>query len=341
MNTTNPQFGTVHELIKSSRERAARAVNRELIILYWSIGEHISTKIENEEWGDSVVVKLAGYLKRKEPHSKGFSARNLWRMKQFYEEYKESDELAPLLTQLPWSSHLHLLSKTKSLAEKEFYLRLAVEERYSVRDLERQINRCLYQTAMISAQTIPLKTSTRYPQLIKIFKEVYILEFLGLPREFSEKELQNAIIRNLKQFILELGNDFLFVDQEFRISVGATDFFIDLLFMHRSLGCIVAIELKASDFKPEQIGKMSFYLSALDLTVKQAHENPSIGIILCQEKDVEVVEAAIKNIDAPILVSTYRLARVDRKKLNSKLQLVLNDKKNGRALPIPRKKSKK
>lgn len=332
MNPTNPQFGQVHELIKTSRARAARAVNRELIILYWSIGEYIAKKIKNEEWGDSVVEKLSDYLQEREPKAKGFSARNLWRMKQFYEEYQASEQLANYLTQLPWSSHLHLLSKTSTLEEKSFYLRMAVEERYSVRDLARQINRGLFETHQLSIQTIPEKTKNRFPELLNIFKEVYVFDFLKLPNNYGEKDLQKAIIRHLKKFILELGNDFTYIDQEFRISIGATDFFIDLLFMHRTLGCVVAFELKVSDFKPEHVGKMSFYLSALDLTVKKSHENPSIGIIICQDKDLDVVKTAIANIDAPILVSSYRLELIGRGKLRSKLKLILNDKKFGRTI---------
>lgn len=344
MKHSNPQFGQVHTLIKESRERAERAINKELIILYWSIGEYISEKISNEEWGDSVVEKLADYLQNKEPHSKGFSARNLWRMKQFYEEYENESELVEYLTLLPWSSHLHLLAKTASIQEKAFYLKLAASENYSVRELERQINRSLYQTHLLSQHTLPEKTKSDFPELLEIFKEHYVFDFLELPPKHTEDQLKKAILSQLKSFVLELGKDFVFVGQEYSLSCGASFFFVDLLFMHRSLGAIVALELKIGDFKPEFFGKLSFYLNLLDKKVKKPSENRSLGIIICQEKDLEVVEACTINSNSPILVSTYRLNIIDAGKLKSKLQLILNDQKMQRKItaktkPKPRKAS--
>ncbi|ODS34934.1 MAG: hypothetical protein A7316_04695 [Candidatus Altiarchaeales archaeon WOR_SM1_86-2] len=326
------QFVEVTELIRKARYNALKSVNTELVNLYWEVGEYISKKVESAEWGKGIVQTLAVYLKQNMPGLKGFSAQNMWRMKQFYETYRDNPKLSTLLRELTWSSHLHILSKTKSIEEKEFYLRLAIKERYPVRELERQIDRGVYERTMLS-DTKALKVSPVatqiHPDISSAFKDTYVLDFLDLPERFSEKDLRKAIIQNLKHFILEFGRDFTFIGEEYRLQVGNNDYFIDLLFFHRELQCLVVVELKIDDFKPEYLGKLNFYLEALDRDVKKLHENPSVGVILCKSKDDEVVEYALSRNLSPALISEYKTKLIDKRILQRKLhelfQLSLDD----------------
>jgi predicted nuclease of restriction endonuclease-like (RecB) superfamily len=313
------QFEEVYNLIKKARNSALINVNSELIKLYWTVGKYISQKVVTAEWGKSVVNNLADYLKAKQPDLQGFSRRGLYRMKQFYETYKDVEKVSPLVTQISWSNHLHILSKTKTMEEKEFYLRLAAKHKYTKRDLERQIDSGFYERYILSdAKVSPLVTQI-HPDVSSTFKDTYVLEFLNLPEPFLEKDLQKNIARNLKKFILELGGDFIFVRENYRIQVGNNDYFIDLLFFHRDLRCLVVFELKIDDFKPEYLGKMNFYLEALDRDVKKEHENPSVGVILCKSKNNEVVEYALSRNMSPALVAEYRTKLIDKKILQQKL----------------------
>ena len=316
------QFTQVAELIQKARYNALKSVNYELVNLYWEVGEYISKKVESAEWGKGIVQNLAVYLKQNMPGLNGFSHQNMWRMKQFYEAYKDQPKLSPLVRELTWTNNLHILSKTKSMEEKEFYLRLAIKEKYTKRELERQIDSGFYERTMLS-DTKTLKVSPAvtqiHPDISSAFKDIYIFNFLNLPKHFSEKDLQNAIIQNFKHFILEFGRDFTFVGEEYRLQVGNHDYFIDLLFFHRELQCLVIVELKIDEFKPEYIGKLNFYLEALDRDVKKAHENPSVGIILCKSKDDEVVEYALSRNLSPALISEYKTKLIDKQILRQKL----------------------
>lgn len=312
------QFAEVYDLIVGARERVFRTVNKELIELYWKVGEYISVRVEDELWGKGVVENLASFLKEKEPDLRGFSARNLWRMKQFFETYRDFPKLSPLATQLSWTNNLIILSRTKSPEEREFYLRLSVKENYSKRELGRQISAFTFERSIKGSKLSPLETETT-DSLNSNFKDSYILDFLNLPEKHSEKELQKAIVLNLKAFILELGKDFTFMGEEFRVQVGKHDYFIDLVFYHRDLRCLVAFELKIDEFKPEYIGKMNFYLEALDRDVRKDHENPSVGIILCKEKDQEVVEYALSRSLSPTMISEYQTKLIAKSTLQSKL----------------------
>ena len=313
------QFNEVVQLIRKARERAFKSVNTELITLYWQVGEYISTKVESEEWGKGIIENLPDYLKQKEPDLKGFSARNLWRMKQFYETYKGHQKLSPLVTQLTWTNNIIILSKTKSIEEKEFYLRLCIKENYTKREMARQIDSGYYERYLISGPKVSTALTQIHPESSWIFKDTYILDFLDLPKTFAEKDLQKAIVRNLKQFVLEVGRDFTFVGKEYRLQVGNNDYFIDLLFYHRELCCLVAFELKIDDFKPEYLGKINFYLEALDRDVKKQHEKPSVGVILCKSKDSEVVEYALSRSLSPSMVAEYKTKLIDKKLLECKL----------------------
>ena len=311
-------FIEIKKLIDSARNEALRSVNVELMKLYWNIGSFISMRVKDSNWGEKIVDNLADYLSALGPDYKGYTRRNLYRMKQFYEAYSGNEIVTPLATRLPWSHHLIILSKTKSIEERIFYIRLAIREKYSKRELERQLDSAFYERTVLSDSKF-----TKLPVLAKqdkvFFKDSYVFEFLGLPEEHSESELQKSLIRNLKLFILELGKDFLFIGENFKVQVGMHDYFIDLLFFHRELQCLVAFELKITDFKPEYLGKLNFYLEALDRDVRKANENYSIGILLCKGKDDEVVEYALSRSLSPAKVADYTLKLPNKKQLRQKL----------------------
>lgn len=224
-----------------------------------------------------------------------------------------------VLVEIGWTHHLTLLSRCKSEEERLFYLYLTKKEHYTVKELDRQISAAVFERAMLSQKNVLPKSLSPLEHIKPHFKDVYIFEFLNLPDSFTENELQKGLIQKLKSFLLELGKDFLFVSEEYRLQVGNKDFFIDLLFYHRQLQCLVAFELKTVDFAPEHLGQLNFYLEALDRDVKKAHENPSIGILLCKGKDSEVVEYALSRNLSPALVSQYQMAMPDKKMLQAKL----------------------
>lgn len=305
-------FTKIVDLIKQSKQKAFASVNVELIDLYWNIGEYISKKTKFDGWGKGTVEELSRYIQKEMIGTRGFSTENLWRMKKFYETYSQFPKLSTLLRELTWTNNLIILSKTKPIEEKEFYLNLSVKEKYSKRELERQINSAVYERFLLSQQKLssvvrelkkesnqklsPLVTELEKPvfqQISEVFRDKYIFEFLDLPKDFSEKDLRKSLVKNLKEFIIELGKGFAFVGEEYRLQVGNKDFFVDLLFFHRGLRCLVAVDLKIDDFSPEYLGKMNFYLEALYNTQKLDHENPSVGLILCKTKDDEIVNYAM------------------------------------------------
>jgi len=313
------RFTDIIQLIKQSRTNAIKAVNAELINLYWNIGEYINKKIEQSEWGDSVVKELAYFIQIQEPEIKGFSDKNIWRMKQFYETYKDFPKLSTLLREISWSHNLVIFSRCKTAEEREFYLKLAKQESYSFRELERQISASLFERTMIGYSKLSTALRESKHDLTNSFKDSYVFEFLNLPDPHSESDLQRGLVRQMKKFILELGKDFLFIGEEYKLQVGNSDFFIDLLFYHRGLQCLVAFELKADKFKPDHLGQLNFYLEALDRDVKKPNENPSIGVLLCKDKDSEVVEYALSRSLSPTMVSEYKTQLPDKKLLQQKL----------------------
>ena len=320
------RFTDIIHLIKQSRENAIRFVNAELINLYWNIGEYISKKIEQSEWGDSVVTELAKFIQTNEPEIKGFSDKNLWRMKQFYESYKDFPKLSPLVREISWTNNLLVFSRCKSIEEKEFYLKLIKQESYSKRELDRQISASLFERTMIGNYKLSLVVRENKNDLTDAFKDSYVFEFLNLPEPYNERDLQRGLVKQMKDFILELGKDFLFIGEEYKLQVGNSDFFIDLLFYHRGLQCLVAFELKTDKFKPDHLGQLNFYLEALDRDVKKPNENPSIGILLCKDKDSEVVEYALSRSLSPTMVSEYQTQLPDKKLLQQKLRTMFNNK---------------
>ncbi|MFH1097698.1 MAG: PDDEXK nuclease domain-containing protein [Candidatus Desantisbacteria bacterium] len=258
-------------------------------------------------------------MKLVEPSMKGFTASNIWRMKQFYESYKDVEKLAPLVRELSWTNNLIIFSRCKTIEEREFYIHLCLREKYSKRELERQINTSVFERTMLADKKLSPAMRKLPQNAAGVFRDSYIFEFLDIPRRHCENDLQKAIIRHLRDFILEIGRDFSFVGEEYRLQVGNRDFFIDLLFYHRELQSLVAIELKVDEFQPEFMGQLNFYLEALDRDVRKPHENPSIGILLCKGKDDEVVEYALSRSVSPTLVADYETKLIPKNLLCQKL----------------------
>lgn len=311
-------FHAIVNEIQQTRRNVYQFANQSLIDLYWSIGKIISHQVASSKWGKSIVSELAKFIVHQDPEIKGFSDKNLWRMKQFYETYQDNSKLATLWREIPWSQN-RLIMTLKSEEGREFYLKLTHKEKYSVRELERQIDSSLFERTVIGNQKISTVLRELHPNIENNFKDNYVLEFLGLPSVHNESDLQKSIVQNMKRFILELGKDFIFIGEEYRIQVGNSDFFIDVLFFHRELSALVAFELKVGKFKPEHLGQLNFYLEALDRDVKKPHENPSIGVLLCSDKDDEVVEYALSRHLSPTLISQYTLLLPDKKLLQAKL----------------------
>ncbi len=312
------QFDEIVSIIENARTRALKAVNAELIRMYWEIGAYVSMKVRDGGWGKGIVADFSSFLQTRYPTVKGFSAQNVWRMKQFYETYHGNEKLSPLVREIPWSNNLLIMSGCKTDEAREFYLRLCIANRYTKRELERQIGSMLYERTMLS--------DTKHKEQIvgngglAALRDSYVFEFLDLGEHYKEKDLRHQIVSHLKDFILEFGHDFTFVGEEYRVPVGNTDFFIDLLFYNRALNCLVAIELKIDVFRPEHMGQLNFYLEALDRDVKKPNENPSVGLILCTGKDDTVVEYALSRTMSPTMVADYTLHLPDKDILQNKLR---------------------
>jgi len=324
------RFTDIIQLIKQSRTNAIKAVNAELINLYWNIGEYISKKIEQSEWGDSVVTELANFIQTHEPEIKGFSDKNIWRMKQFYETYEEFPKLSLLVREISWTNNLLIFSRCKTIEEMEFYLKIVKQENYSKRELDRQISASFFERTMIGNSKLSPAVRESNNDLSNTFKDSYVFEFLNLPDPHSESDLQRGLVRQMKNFILELGKDFLFIGEEYKLQVGNSDFYVDLLFYHRGLQCLVAFELKVDKFKPDHLGQLNFYLEALDRDVRKPIENPSIGVLLCKDKESEVVEYALSRSLSPTLVSEYKTQLPDKKILQQKLHELFDNETDGK-----------
>ena len=313
--------GLIH-IIEESRQNALKKVNEELIKMYWKVGEFLSKETEHASYGDAYIDEISREIQETFSGIKGFNRRGLYRMKKFYETYKDNDIVTPLVTKISWTNHLLIMSGCKTDEEREFYIRLCIKENYSKRQLERQLDSGYYERYMLSKKTLLPESVKKLGE--NPFLDSYVMEFLDLPNEFHQNDLRKALIRNMKDFILELGKDFTFIDEEYKVQVGGDDFRIDLLFYHRGLQCLVAIELKIGKFKPEYISKLDFYLEALDRQVKKENENPSVGLLLCAAKNDEVVEYAMSRTMSPMLVSQYQLQLPDKAVLEKKLQQLVN-----------------
>lgn len=312
-------FDGVIKLIEAARQKSFQAVNTVLIDLYWQIGETISRKMTTAEWGDGVVNQLADYIAKTHPSLRGFTRRNLFRMRQFYETYRDDEKISPLVRQLPWTHNLIILGQSKRPEEREFYLRLAIQEKWGKRELERQLKTALFERTVLNPPKVSPLVTQLHPDSANLFRDTYMLEFLGLSDTHAETDLHTGLVTKLKDFLIELGRDFCFVGSKYPLQVGDRDFELDLLFFHRGLNCLVAIELKVGRFEPEYLGKLSFYLEALDRNVKKPHEQPAIGVLLCASKNDEVVEYALSRTLSPALIAEYQTQLPDKKLLREKL----------------------
>jgi len=358
-------FEQIARMIVDARNRAFYKVNEELVLLYFNVGKILSEKVSQGNWGDKTVDELAKYIESKLPEMKGFNRRGLFRMKQFYETYSNPELVSTMLTlienpnqnkivspvvtqiQLPkieddiivsalptllkilskvtWTNHLEIISQTKSPEEKLFYLVHSINEKWSMRELRRQLNTGFYERTMLSTKTVSA-LPTQFPS--ELFKDPYIFEFLDFPEGHSEKDLEKAIIKNLQKFILEIGKGFTYMGNQFRLQVGNKDYHTDLLFYHRDLQSLVMFELKIQEFEPEFLGKLNFYLEALDRDVKRPHENPSIGILLCKGKDNEVVEYSMARNTSPAMIADYETKLIPRNVLANKLHQLVEQLSN-------------
>ena len=313
-------FQDILVFIQQSRFRALQSVNRELVDLYWRIGEHLSQRIQTDSWGQGTVEDLAAWITSQEPGLRGYSASNLWRMRQFFETYRGDEVLAPLVRELSWSHNTLLFSRCKAREERAFYIKLAIQERWGRRELERQMNAALFEQAILGKPKLSAVLKETHPLAERIFKDRYLVDFVDLPELHSERDLQKSLLQHLKEFLLELGRDFCFIGSEFPVQVGRRDFAIDLLFFHRGLQALVAFELKIGEFEPEHMGKLAFYLEALYRHHRKPHEAPSIGVLLCKARDADVVEFSLSRTLSPALVAEFQTKLPDKHLLQAKLE---------------------
>ncbi|MBX8512190.1 PDDEXK nuclease domain-containing protein [Pseudomonas cichorii] len=313
------RFDEVLALIYNARQQVMQAVNSRLIELYWQVGAYTSRKLEKAEWGDAVVSQLADHLAQTQPGLRGFTRSNLFRMRQFYEVYRAEEKVAALPRQLSWTHNQIILGQSKSPEEREFYLRMAIQEKWSSRELERQFKAALFERNVTQPAKASALLKQSHPAALDVFRDAYMVEFLDLPGGHAESDLHKGLLVRLKDFLIELGRDFCFVGSEYPLQVGGRDFALDLLFFHRGLNCLVAIELKVGRFEPEYQGKLDFYLEALDRNERNPHENPAIGVLLCASKDDEVVEYALNRSLSPALIAEYQTRLPDKQLLQAKL----------------------
>lgn len=321
------QFNEIVGLINETKKKVYRIANTVMIDLYWHIGERLAYRVDNSQWGDGVIRQLADYIAANTEDSKGYSDKNLWRMKQFYETYRDADEkLSSLLRQINWTNNLTIMSRCKIPEERDFYIRLAADERLSTRELGKLISRGLFERTMIDVPKLSSVMREIVPSSERSFRDRYVMDFLGKKTYADEYSMKQAIIAKMKDFILEVGKDFIYMGQEYRLQVGTEDFRIDLLFFHRELRCLVAFEVKMGRFHPSDLGQLEFYLEALDRDVRKTHENPSIGVLLCKDKDDEVVEYAMSRSLSPTLVAEYQLNLPPKKILQAKIRELFDER---------------
>ncbi len=298
-------FQTLKARVLQAQHHALHTVNTALISLYWDIGKTIVEQQTQAGWGKAVVAQLAKDLQAAFPGVRGFSAQNLWRMRQFYATYRDSENLSALLREISWTHHLAILP-CKDNQEREFYLKMTKRFGWSYRILHHHIEGKAYERWLLNQTNFErtLAPAAKAPATLAV-RDDYNFDFLELATPHLERELEEELVNNISHFLSELGGSFAFVARRFRLVVNEREFFVDLLFYNRDLQCLVALELKTGEFEPEYGSKMNFYLSALDATVKLPHEHPSIGIIICKSKDRTIVEYTLKDMHKPIAVATY------------------------------------
>lgn len=295
--------------IRSAQYEALKAVNKEMIALYWEVGKRIAEQQAASGWGKSVVEKLSGDIQKEFPGIQGFGVRNMWDMARFYNEYQSDEILQPLVAEISWSKHIVILTKCKDTQQRQFYILATKKFGWTKDVLIHKIELNTYEKYILGQTNFEhtLPESIRNQAILAI-KDEYSLSFAGLEEEHSEYELEQSIVKNIRGFLMEFGMDFSFIGNQYRIEIEGQEYFIDLLLYSRRMQAMIAIELKIGEFKPEYKGKMEFYLNVLNDTVKLPHENPAIGIIICKSKKRTIVEYALKSSTMPIGVATYSLS---------------------------------
>jgi len=354
------EFQQVQGIISLRRSKALQTVNNEHLLTAWEIGAFVSIRLKNSTWGSKTVMQLSEYLRAQDPTLRGYSRRTIYKMVAFYEAYSsfqfieyqeklklnefvqfEAEQIVPSMTaqiqkaeivppmtaQFPnfldlttLTNHFEILDACKTIEERIFYILYSHKERLNLRELRRCLKTNTFSSLMGDKHNLSKGLKNIYPQATPMLKDTIFVDFLGLPQKHSEKRLQNSILDNMKDFVLELGKDFLFFDKEYQLQVGNSIFKIDLLFFHRGLQCLVAIELKTGKFKPEYMGQLEFYLEALDRDVRRSNENPSIGILLCQEADRSVVEYAMSRSLSPTMIAEYERQLIPKEILQRSLE---------------------
>ncbi len=310
----------IKERIKVAQYAALNVVNKELITLYWDIGKKIVEQQEKYGWGKAIVETLAKDLQKEYPEIKGFSSANLWRMRTFYLNYKNSEKLAPLVREISWTKNIIIMEKCKEDLERQFYIQTVKKFGWTKNVLLHQIENKSYEKYMLNQTNFDKTIPVKYQNQAKLaIKDEYTFDFLELGEKHSEKELETALMERVRRFLIELGGNFCYIGNQYRLEVDDKEYFIDLLLYHRKLKCLVALELKISEFVPEYTGKMQFYLALLDDRVRLDDENFSIGIIICKSKNRTVVEYALKETKKPIGVSTYKITSQLPKELSEYL----------------------
>ena len=303
-------LGGLKAQIQLAQQRAVLAVNQELLKLYWQIGNDILQRQQQQGWGSKVIDQLAKDLRVAFPELKGFSARNLKYMRAFAEAWREPEFVQQPVAQLPWGHHLVLLTKLKESSSRLSYAALVQQHGWSrnvlVHQIESQVLQRQGQATTNFAQTLPAPQSELAQQTLK---DPYIFDFLSLGMAAHERDIEKALTQHISQFLLELGAGFAFVGKQVALEIGGQDFYLDLLFYHLKLRCYLVIELKAGDFKPEHVGQLSFYLSAVDDHYKAEQDAPSIGLLLCKNRNKVIAEYALRDNSKPIRVSEYQLAQ--------------------------------
>lgn len=310
----------IKEQVYQSQYEALKQVNKQLIKLYWFIGKNIVEKQKTHNWGKSVVKNLSNDLQKEFVGVKGFSTQNLWYMRQFYLEYSDNEKLQPLVGEISWSKHIVIMSKCKDNLEREFYIRMTKKYGWAKSVLIHQVESKSYERFLLNQTNFDKALEEKYKHQAKLsVKDSYSFDFLEMSEDYGEREMELQLIKNIRSFLMEMGTDFAFIGNQYKLTVGEEDFYIDILLYHRRLKSLIAIELKTVKFKPEFAGKLQFYLTALNETIKTEDENPSIGIIICKDKDRTTVEYALKDMNSPMGIATYIL----KEKLPSNLKDLL------------------
>jgi len=301
-------FLEIKERIRKAQYDALRVVNKQLISLYWDIGKKIVEQQKKLDWGKSVVELLSKDIQMEYPGVHGFSSFNLWRMRKFYLNYKDNLKLAPLVQEISWTHNIAIMERCKDNVEREFYMKMTKKFGWSKNVLIHQIENKTYEKFLLNQTNFDNTLPAKHKMQAKLaVKDEYTFDFLELGEEHSEHQLEIELINNIRKFLIEMGGNFAFIGNQYKIKVADREYFVDLLLYHRKLRCLFAVDLKIGEFKPEFAGKMQFYLSVLNDKIKLEEENPSIGLILCKEKDRLIVEYALKDSSQPIGVSSYKI----------------------------------